>query len=192
MAIYGTYHCDECDRQFKGWRESDGPYPDCPTCNFGGSWAPQAPTIRGPEARARAKAIDMAQDIAEKDYGMTDINDNQRAGDIAAVAPTQIQTAEADAITREVMAASNAPPAVAEHLKGWVQNYFGATMPTGQGPTMDTLAQIQGAAPAAAEARAAGVDPVGLLSQAKGHGVGIQNIRPVAACDENGAERAVR
>lgn len=181
MAIYGTYRCDECDTQFKGWRESDGPYPDCPTCAQPGGFAPQAPNIIG----IKAKAIDIAQRIAEENFGMTDMNDNQRAGDIAAKAPAPIQTAEADAITRELVAAGMGTPEVAPHLQKYVKDFFGASGNTG-GFTVDPAATIQGAAPAAVAARQDGADPIALLHQAKGHGAGIENLNIMGASDTEG------
>lgn len=181
MAIYGTYQCDECDTQFKRWRESDGPYPDCPTCAQPGGWAPQAPNIIG----IKAKAIDIAQRVAEETFGMTDMNDNQRIGDIAAKAPPPIQGAEADAITREMIGAGLGTPEIAPHLKGYVQNFFGATQ-AGGGMQIDPAASIQGAAPAAVAARQQGSDPIALLHAAKGHGAGIENIKIVGASDQEG------
>jgi hypothetical protein len=177
MAIYGTYHCDDCDTTFKGWRETDGPYPDCPKCGGEGGWAAQAPAI----GTNKGKAIDMTYKMAEETYGVTDLKDNLRQGDVAAMPPSPIQTAEADAITREMLGASGGTPEVAEHLKSYVQNFFGAT----QGPHAPqnpdqaaavNLGAIQSAAPAAAEARAAGVDPVAILHKGRGMGAGIENL----------------
>ena len=170
MAIRGTYHCDQCDQRFTGWRETDGPYPDCPTCGSGGSWAPQAPAILG----NRSKAIDYAQRMAEEDYGLTDMNDNMRPGDVVAKGPSPIQTAEADQITREMIEASNGAPVVPEHLKSQVQNFFQtAQIPAGTSVTPE-MAQaqvagaIQGSSGAAAIARREGADPIALLHKARG------------------------
>jgi len=174
MAIRGTYLCEDCNHQFIGWRESDGPYPNCPACGVEGGFAPMSPSIIG----VKAKAIDIAQKIAEENFGLTDMNDNQKIGDVAAKAPSAIQTAEADAMTKELMVATNAPSSVAPHLQGYVKSFFGAAY-AGGGAPVDTLAQIQGAAPAAAEARKMGVDPIALLRDAKGQRGGIDNIQVV-------------
>lgn len=179
MAIYGTYACDDCQIEFKGWRESDGPYPDCPRCGTKGGWAPQAPNIIG----VKAKAIDYAQRVAEETFGLTDMNDNNRPGDIVAKGPSPIQTSESEAITREFMAMTNAPPEIAPHLQGYVKSFFGASEAANM-PQANTLAQIQGAAPAAQEARAQGVDPVGLLHRSKEIAkTGINNLTVVARDD---------
>jgi DNA-directed RNA polymerase subunit RPC12/RpoP len=176
MAIYGTYACDDCNVEFKGWRESEGPYPDCPHCGTKGGWAPQAPNIIG----VKAKAIDIAQKVAEETFGLTDMNDNNRPGDIVVKSPSPIQTAESEAITREYMAMTNAPPEIAPHLQGYVKSFFGAAE-AGNMPSANPMAQIQGAAPAAAEARSQGVDPIGLLHKSKTMArSGINNLTVVA------------
>lgn len=181
MAIYGTYRCDDCNTEFKGWRESDGPYPDCPSCASPGAWAPQTPNIIG----IKARAIDIAQRMAEETFGLTDINDNQRKGDIAAKAPAPINTAEADAMTRELIAAGLGTPEVAPHLQGYVKNFFGAGN-NGGGMMVDPAASIQGAAPAAAAARTDGADPIALLHKGRGFGTGIENLKIAGAADVNG------
>jgi hypothetical protein len=172
MAIYGIYQCGECQHQFRGWREKDGQYPKCPECGIEGGWAPQAPALNG----IKAKAIDIAQKIAEETFGMTDMKDNLRQGDTIVKAPPPIQTAESEAMTRELLTAGVGTPEVAPHLQQYVQNFFGAT---GAGPSVDPLASIQGAAPAANEARSMGVDPLGLLHKGKGYGGGINKIVPI-------------
>lgn len=186
MAIYGTYRCEDCDTTFKGWRENEGPYPDCPHCGEAGGWAPQAPNRIG----IKAKAIDIAQRVAEESFGMTNMRDNQRAGDIAALPPSPIQTAEADAITREMVGAGFGTPEVAPHLQEYVKNFFGATS-AGGGMTVDPMASIQGAAPAAQAARTQGADPIALLHSAKGHGVGIENLNVVGRSKGAGDEVAI-
>lgn len=173
MAIYGTYHCDDCEIQFKGWRESDGPYPDCPQCNAKGGWAPQSPNIIG----VKAKAIDIAQKVAEENFGLTDMRDNTRQGDTIVKSPSPIQTSEADAITRDLQAYTDAPPELAPHLKQYVQNFFGAT---NQGPSIDPLSTIQSAAPAAKIARDQGVDPIAMLGSSSARKGGINKLDVVA------------
>ena len=173
MAIYGTYQCDNCNIQFKGWREMDGPYPDCPQCDTKGGWAPQSPNIIG----NKAKAVDIAQKVAEETFGLTDMRDNTRQGDVIAKGPAPIQTAEADAITRDLQAYTDAPPELAPHLKSYVQNFFGAT---NQGPSVDPLATIQSAAPAARAAREQGADPIALLGSSQARNGGISRLNVVA------------
>ena len=177
---YGTYKCDECDAQFTAFREVDGPMPDCPNC---------IPDETPFEAKApalltnRSKAIDYAQKMAEETFGMTNIRDNSRPGDIAAMAPPPIQTAEADAITRQMVEAGVGTQETAPELKQFVQGFFGAADQQSMAHQAQTIAQA--AAPAAAaETRAAGRDPLALLHGAKGQaesgrGIGIDKIVPV-------------
>jgi hypothetical protein len=172
---YGTYHCDECDLTFKSFREVDGPLPDCPICVPDNTpFEAKAPAIIG----NKAKAIDMAQKIAEEDFGLTDMRDNNRPGDVIVKSPSPIQTAESEQITREMMAVTNAGPEVAPHLQQYVKNFFGAA---NQGQTtIDPAASIQGAAPAAQAARSEGVDPIALLHKSKGLNSGINRLNVIA------------
>jgi hypothetical protein len=140
-----------------------------------GGWAPQAPNIIG----NKAKAIDIAQKIAEEDFGLTDMRDNTRPGDVIAKPPSPIQTAESEAITRELVAYTNAPADIAPHLQGYVKDFFGAAQ--GSSPAADTLTQIQGAAPAAQAARAEGKDPISMLQQSRNlPRTGINNLSVIA------------
>jgi hypothetical protein len=47
---------------------------------------------------------------AEEDFGMTNMHDNLREGDIAAKAPSPVQTAEAEQLTRAMMDATPTCP----------------------------------------------------------------------------------
>jgi hypothetical protein len=182
MAIYGTYFCEECNRQFKSWRESEGPYPDCPTCGQEGGWAAMSPAIIG----NKAKAIDIAQKVAEETFGMTDMKDNLRPGDTVVKPPPPIQTAEADQISRELVQAGMVEAQTPEHLKGYVQNFFGAGSAAQPSPVAPTSLPMQAgiSAPAAAAARADGRDPISMLhagtkGEMSGRGVGIDKIVPI-------------
>jgi hypothetical protein len=172
---YGTYHCDECDLTFKSFRELDGPMPDCPIC---------VPDNTPFEAKApalltnKAKAIDIAQKVAEESFGLTDMNDNNRPGDIVAKGPAPIQTAEAEAITREMIQAGMGTPEVGPELKQYVEGFFGAATPQSLAAQAQQAAQ-QAAPQAAAETRAMGLDPIALLHKSKGGHGGINKIVPI-------------
>lgn len=174
---YGTYYCDECDLTFKSFREVDGPMPDCPIC---------VPDETPFEAKApalltnKAKAIDIAQKVAEESFGLTDMKDNNRPGDVIVKTPSPIQTAESEAITREMMAYTNATPEQAPHLQDYVKNFFGAAQNM---PSANPDAVIKGAAPAAAEARAEGKDPISILQSKEVRNRGINNLTVVARDD---------
>jgi hypothetical protein len=172
---YGTYHCDECDLTFKSFREQDGPMPDCPVC---------VPDETPFEAKApalltnRAKAIDIAQKIAEENFGLTDMKDNNRPGDVIAKGPAPIQTSEAEAITREMIQAGMGTPEVGAELKQYVEGFFGAATPQSLAAQAQQAAQ-QAAPQAAAETRAMGLDPIALLHKSKGGHGGINKIVPI-------------
>ncbi len=88
MAIVRTYLCGDCGEKFDRLHfDRSEPPPECPTCKaLSARQAPSGFSIGG----NAAKAGDIAQDILEKDYGMTDIKDRLREGDIAmpSIAPS--------------------------------------------------------------------------------------------------------
>lgn len=87
MAIVRTYLCGACSCRFdKLHFDRSEPAPECPGCQaLNARQAPSGFAIGG----NASKAGDIAQNILEKDYGMTNIKDNQREGDISmpSVAP---------------------------------------------------------------------------------------------------------
>jgi len=157
-----------------------GPMPDCPIC---------VPDLTPFEAKApalltnKAKAIDIAQKVAEESFGLTDMNDGNRPGDLIVKKPSPIQTSEAEAITREMVEAGLGTPETGPELKQYVESFFGAANPQSMAMQAQTVAQA--AAPAAAaDARQQGRDPLALLHGAKGQkgegrGIGIDKIVPI-------------
>lgn len=79
--IVRTYKCNDCDEVFEiTCSMSDGD-PDCPNCkDVVLEWQPKSFSIGG---SVTSKAVDLTQDILEKDYGHTNWNDSMREGDIA-------------------------------------------------------------------------------------------------------------
>lgn len=156
MPVTRKYACDDCDYEWTYLHlRSDEPYPDCPKCRrMADASLPTSFAI----TTVKAKAVDMAQKAAEESFGMTDMNDNLREGDIAAKAPPKVQTAEAEALTRMMIDANpELTPAQAEGVKGFWQNGIAGASP-------EQVAQVVG--PAAAIARASGADPVELVHKA--------------------------
>ena len=92
MAIVRTYKCGDCGAQFEHFHASrDEPAPECPGCKaLESQKVPSGFTIGGGNA---AKAGDIAQDILEKEFGMSDIRDRQREGDIATITPPHLRPA---------------------------------------------------------------------------------------------------
>lgn len=116
-----TYGCSDCGNQ---WRVETTfqptSAPDCPRCAAAGAYKPPLPGM----LTTKSAAIDMAQKIAEEDFGLTNIRDNQRAGDTAVVAEAPPTTAQLDAVVREMkqmaeqVGAAQVAPEVANALGG--------------------------------------------------------------------------
>lgn len=213
--IRRRYQCDVCGHVFEDRVASaEAALPDCPKCpkparagaplpGTGLTWQAPMPGL----LTTKAKAIDYTQKMAEEVYGLTDMNDNQRAGDIAYKGPPPMSTSEQEAAIRAMVEASAQiaqpiPPGplladgrrgiVAEenrHLlvdpNAQVANFFQGN----QGSTGTTIAGDGTAAKMASQqAKAMGVDPVGILEQGRASGsmpfkvdaVGVENNIPDA------------
>lgn len=160
--IRRTYRCSDCGYEMTRTEyASDEPIPDCPACHIATQKVPGLFSIK----TNRSRAVDVAQQIAEEDFGLTNMRDNQRAGDTAVLPPDPIQGAEREQITRELaqMASamgSDAPPEVASAVNG----FWGGQMGSGAGD--QSVAKE-----ASKAAEAAGASPVGLLEQARDAGI---------------------
>lgn len=197
MAVVRTYQCNDCGVTFKHWHDSgDEPEPECPACALAAAEAP-APKKRGrpkgsktgakkngvawvPEKFAmtgnRSRAMDLAQKIAEEDYGMTNMRDNLRVGDVAGMTPVA-STAEREREEKaraEVAqyAASNGIPLVNNlidrpEIRAQTNAFFGGGM-SGVGPAGPAMtAQAAIAANPSGVSRAqGGASPMQLLHQA--------------------------
>ena len=114
MAIVRTYHCDDCGTTFdKLHFDRADPAPECPGCQaLASKQVPAGFSING----NASKAGDIAQNILEKDYGMTDIRDRQREGDISTITPPHLRAA-VDGMwkpTGDIIAAAKAGAAAAK------------------------------------------------------------------------------
>lgn len=153
MPVTRIYACDECAYEWRFFHmRSDEPYPDCPQC--AADRARSLPTMFAITG-TKAKAVDMAQRIAEEDYGLTDMNDNLREGDIAAKAPPPVQAAEAEALTR---AMKDMAPEITDAQAEAVKNFWQPGSSVAPQAMQQTVA-----APGAAAARALGADPVEMV-----------------------------
>lgn len=154
MPVTRRYACDQCDHEWTYLHLSrDEPYPECPEC--AAQAAASLPTLFA-ITTVKAKAVDHAFRIAQEDYGMTDMNDASREGDIAAKAPPPIQTAEAEALT---MAMKEMVPDLTHDQAEGVKHFW---QPGSSFTPSQTTAL---AAPGAAEARALGADPLAMVHQ---------------------------
>lgn len=84
--ITRSYECIDCNTLFEADHASgDEPFPDCPVCSKVLEWRPKPFAITG----IKSKAIDITQEILETDYQLSNIKDNNREGDVAAIMPTE-------------------------------------------------------------------------------------------------------
>ena len=162
--IYRTYCCNSCDQLFEVTCESgDEGDPDCPICTKVLQWTPSKVSIGG---SLESKAVRIAQDVMENDYGLTNFKDNNKPGDVGYIDPTRKNAAERDAlgqrdaeIEREVRKTVEfATPAQKEQ----VDNFFGGqSVKIGQNsiPASQMIA-------AGKMGPAAGVNPMTLLHKA--------------------------
>src|SRR6266568_3768819 len=80
--IIRSYLCNDCGDKFEiTFDNGDEPDPVCPYCrDMVLQWQPGMFSIK----TGKSRAMDATQDILERDYGLTDFNDNLREGDVAA------------------------------------------------------------------------------------------------------------
>lgn len=183
------YKCGDCGHVFDCRHASaDEPPPPCPACPVTAAASGQLPAYVAPMPGingSKSKAIDLAQQMAEEDYGLTDINDNQRTGDMAFKGPETLSTADREKQLREMV-----------EYESQTANSVNAPLPTGptapdgtrnvlvdpalqkenywQGNAGGTAEQTVGSSQIAAEASrvaaAQGVDPVGILERGRKEG----------------------
>lgn len=174
MPVTRTYVCDDCQYEFSQFHMNrDEPAPECPACYAATHSIPGRFNITS----ARSKAVDLTQKIAEEDFGLTNIRDNSRAGDIAALPPSQVQTAEAEMLTRQMKeAAPQMDEQKAELVNAFWKNSMSGATPPGAGTPGMTREQERDALLAqgqiaSAQATGLGADPVGLLHEAGKRGM---------------------
>ena len=98
--IYRSYECLDCATVYECAHASgDEPIPDCPTCSKVLQWTPKSFAITG----VKSKAIDLAQDVLEKDYGLSNFKDNNREGDVGIVRHIETRQ-ETELVEREMRA----------------------------------------------------------------------------------------
>lgn len=163
--IYRTYQCSECEALFEVAHDSgDEPYPDCPVCSKVLEWRPQRFAIGGSNT---SKGVDLAQQVMERDFGLTNYKDNNKEGDVGYIAPRKT-VAENDAIMqreseagREVVKRMSEITEVKPELKPQVDSFFG-----GQTATIgQNRVPIQQLIQAGKTGPGAGVDPMKALHE---------------------------
>lgn len=174
MPVTRTYKCstEACGHEFKHFHyRGDEPYPKCPQCGDDPNWVPTSFAT----TTVKAKAMDYAANMMG-DYGLTDMADSGRAGDVAAKGPAPIQSAERDQIMQSMAEVEQA----ARNGVSWGWHGGGGSG-TAAGPNGP-----------AAVARADGVDPLALLHDAGKQGKVTMTAEVVGASDISGELRPER
>lgn len=171
-----TYSCSDCGLQWIVLHENmHEPVPDCPTCAVKAEWAVPLPGV----LTTKSKAIDIAQDVAERDFGLTNMRDNSRPGDIAYMGPSPVQTAERDALTQQMAemarAVENEGGQVAPEVKMAMGE--GNFWTAGQAALPNMGNMIANASPATLQQQQEGTGAIGLLEKARSEGM----LRPMNA-----------
>ena len=128
MSIIRTFCCGDCEAVFEQWCESsDELTPPCPNCEKEMQWQPAGFSIGGSN---ESKAAKIAQDVMEKDFGLTNYRDDSRPGDVGYIDPTRKTAAEKDAIMqRESEAGREVVKRMADVVTPSIQkqadNFFG-------------------------------------------------------------------
>lgn len=160
MPVIRTYRCTSCTSEFDYWHDSpDEEAPGCFQCDGPTSYVPGRIAIK----THRSRAIDAAQTIAEQRYGLTDMKDNLREGEIAAPQMTADQRKMAEA--SEIMSrAADSDQALTPAQHKMVEGFWGGGGPQGAPYKLPgrgaLLAQARGAT---AQANAGGHNPIRML-----------------------------
>lgn len=161
--IIRTYLCTDCNTEFEVTCESgNAGDPDCPTCTKVLQWIP---AWRGASKTNVGRAADVAQQILEEDYGMTNFRDNSREGDIAAITPseTMAEREKREAAVAAVnMEMAKTAPQLNDAQAEAVKAFWGAGPQAPINPAINAPALI-----AAAKAGPQGNDPIKMLHDAK-------------------------
>lgn len=139
--IIRTYRCNDCGDAFEVTLDSgDAGDPDCPYCAQVLQWQPTSFSIK----TNRSRALDITQEIVEQDYGLSDMKDGLREGDIAAKTPIRSR-AEREAIEKLENDARQLAQN-ANNLSPAAQNFFGGGQKTGLNPmNLDVKSVLQNA-----------------------------------------------
>lgn len=167
------WYCDDCGHQWNTVHDAGADEDYVPVCLECEAMAGQVRRPVGIKTNA-SRAVDFAHNMAEQDYGLTDMNDNTRAGESVVKGPAPIQTAEAQAMARELVAAG-APERMAPELEAQAKSFFSgnvvnpnsaATNPIAAAIPQTLDAARAMAAPGVHASRGMRADPLGLLHEA--------------------------
>lgn len=141
MKVKRTYRCVECGARFSIVIDSkDQTEPDCPSCSTAVLPPPDrisAPAIIG----TKSKAIDTAQQIISEDYGLSNMHDGMKEGDVGYITPPPAATnIDPRSITKPTMMWGGASPNPSIAMPG-----MQAMMAQGRGAA--ALAKAEGKSP---------------------------------------------
>lgn len=163
--IRRTYSCSDCNFKWTITCNYEDATPDCPVCEQ----LAQREFVPIAIGTNKGKAVDFTQRMVEETMGMTDLRDNQRPGDIAAVGPAPVQSAESEHLTRQAVEMARSmgvdQPTLPPGLQQQADNFWGGTPAN--------MAQVDMSAARASSAAAAkdGVDALSILGNAKSQGM---------------------
>ncbi len=182
MPCIRDYWCADCGNAWQVFHDnSDDPIPDCPVCASSGEWQPGGFNMKSNKSRA----ADLAQTMLHEDFGLdpSQINDNQREGDIAykAAPPSRAQI-DADAqiadVTRQIR--NEAEKAGQPVPIGTTPSWGGAAAAVPQ-----NISQIAATARASTEiANREGCNPMLLLNKAQKAGIAPTSARVLSETGE--------
>lgn len=157
MAVIRTYFCRDCEKEFEMTCGMDDPDPDCPMCkDLVLEWRPKSFAIGG---SVQSKAVDLTQDILERDYGESNWNDNMREGDVAKKMPVKTRDEQNVIAKLEHDAKEFAAQKPQSNPAFWGNGQGGP-------PANMIAAAMAGAKQQTALAKSEGRDPMSLLNEA--------------------------
>jgi len=163
MPVIRTFACDDCGLEFEVTQGMNDPAPECPRCCTVLEWRPQSFSIIGNKSRA----MDVTQQILEKDFGLSNINDHQREGDIAAMPSAPATGAQIDAEIRQVsehaQQTTGAPPLTPVQAEMAKSFWSGGQTPLANIPAAELLSAAKAST---ATANAENLNPMKLLHDA--------------------------
>ena len=179
-AVRRTYRCDDCAYQWRVVYPDGAPTgaPECPKCEAASQYVPPLPGV----LTTKSQAIDYAHKMAEEDFGLTNMRDNQREGDVAVMGPPPAQTAEIERMTRELKELAEhtqaSGEAIAPEVAAMTSGGFWQDGGLANSPSLSSQASA-----ATAQQRAEGVDPVGMLEQGRQAGISTRMRYQVVGAD---------
>lgn len=172
--IRRTYFCEDCRQEFTVSCRPNDPDPRCPNkCDVVMQWRPGSFAI----GTHKGKAVDVTQKILEEDYGLSNFNDRNREGDIAAKMPVETTT-QREAREMAEQALATVPKLTPDQQKV-AAGFFAGTPASAPPQLIETFKAGAKVGPAA------DVDPMAMLHKA---GKKRQIPRSYVALTEKGAQ----